>query len=174
MPNVKHIDRICLIVILIVTISCFSFTVAAGARKRKEITRQNELVSKQLKKLNQVTATLEHVKTRLHETRRKIKSFDEQIPNSPEIGKFLGDVGSMAKEKDVVLISVQPKSQEEEKTLTRTPVQMKFNGAFINIYQLLHEIETMNRIVVMEQMTIAKSKPDPECRVDLVAGILNR
>ena len=174
MPNVKQIDHICLIVVIIVTISCFSLTVVAGARKRREVTRQNEMISQQLMKLKQVVTKLKNLQSLLEATQEKIKFFDERIPRSSEIGKFLGDLGAMVKAKDIVLISVQPKSEEKEKTIARTPVHMKFKGAFVNIYHLLNELETMNRIVVMEQMTIVKSNKDQECQVDFVAGILNR
>ena len=76
--------------------------------------------------------------------------------------------------KEVDLISIHPQAMIEEKNCNRIPVRLIFEGSFVKVYQILHELETMNRTVVMEKLQITKSVNSKQCHVDLTANIFQR
>ena len=100
--------------------------------------------------------------------------LNERIPDSTQIGEFLKQVNTLMERKEVDLISIHPEAIVEEKKCNRIPVRLIFQGSFVKVYQILHELETMNRTVVMEKMQITKSVGSKHCHVDLTANIFQR
>ncbi len=62
----------------------------------------------------------------------------------------------------------------EEKIYTKIPVRLIFKGSFVNIYNLLYDLETMNRMLVTENMTISRPNLNDSCQVDLTASVFQR
>ena len=53
-------------------------------------------------------------------------------------------------------------------------IRLIFEGPFASVYRLVNDLETMNRMVVMEKMKITKSNKAQPCRVDLTASVFER
>jgi Tfp pilus assembly protein PilO len=77
-------------------------------------------------------------------------------------------------ERKIVLTSMQPLPTVEEKHYTKIPIRLIFKGSFVNIYRLLHDLETMNRVVVTEKMVISRSSLADKCQVELIASVFQR
>ena len=75
------------------------------------------------------------------------------------------------RERNTALINLEPLAPLEEELYTKYPIRLIFKGSFIKVYQVLHDLETMNRKVVIEEINISKSNMDQECLVDLSASI---
>ena len=80
----------------------------------------------------------------------------------------------MIKERDIVLISLKPLPTVKEIRYTRIPIRLMFKGSFADIYHLLYDFETMNRLLVMEKMIISKPDRDKLCHVDLTISVFER
>ena len=66
------------------------------------------------------------------------------------------------KKRKVTLVSLQPIASVEEKLFTKIPIKLMLKGSFVNIYNLLYDFETMNRMLVAENMTITRGHV-PKC-----------
>jgi len=64
------------------------------------------------------------------------------------------ELGNLMEKREIALVSVQPQPGIKEKLFTRIPIHMVFKGAFLKVYQLMHDLEGMRRKVVMEKIAI--------------------
>ncbi|MBW1996001.1 MAG: type 4a pilus biogenesis protein PilO [Deltaproteobacteria bacterium] len=144
------------------------------AKTRKEIQRKNEFLSKQMIHLKRTDARLKALKHALGALEKRLEDYRKRIPRSAEISRFFRDIDTIAKKKGIGLISVQPQPEKKEKSLTRIPIRMVFKGNFANIHRLLNALESLKRLVVMEQMTIVRTSTDKQCQVELLASIFKR
>ena len=172
--NLKTLDRMCLTIIILAAIVCGYAVVSWGYKQQKLIQQENAILSKKLKDLNLAETNLQRLKVILDSTQNELKILNERIPDSTQIGEFLKQVDALMERKEVDLISMHPQAIVEEKNCNRIPIRLIFEGSFAKVYQILHELETMNRTVVMEKMQIAKSTDTKICRVDLTANIFQR
>jgi Tfp pilus assembly protein PilO len=62
----------------------------------------------------------------------------------------------------------------EETLYTKIPIKLMLKGSFSNIYNLLYDFETMNRMVVAENMTISRSNFAEDCQAELTANVYQR
>ena len=80
----------------------------------------------------------------------------------------------MMKNRDVLLEEVQPRPQTNGNMVIKNPVRMIGTGSFSNIYRFLMELESKDRAVIIENMTIVRSENTKGCRMDLLASILQK
>ena len=172
--RLKTLDRICLTIIVFAVVICGYAVVSWGFKQQKLIRQENAILSKKIEDLNLAETNLQRLRSILDTTQNELKLLNERIPDSTQIGEFLKQVNTLMERKEVDLISIHPEAIVEEKKCNRIPVRLIFEGSFGKVYQILHELETMNRTVVMEKMQIAKSKDKKICRVDLTANIFQR
>jgi Tfp pilus assembly protein PilO len=172
--SVRTLDRIGLTIIVLATIICGYAVVSWGFKQQKLIRQENAILSKKIEDLNLAEANLQRLRSILESTQNELKILNERIPDSTQIGEFLKQVNALMERKEVDLISIHPEAIVEEKKCNRIPVRLIFEGSFVQVYQILHELETMNRTVVMEKMQIARSVNSKQCHVDLTANIFQR
>ena len=172
--SLKNMDRLCMLTILSVTLISAGLVFHLTAKRQKGMAQKNKLVSQQLKKLESTEQNAKQLQAVLGEKTRELEAFNEKIPETQEFGEFLDQLDRMMKQKNLALISVQPQAEVEEKTLKKIPVRMIFNGTFINIFNMIHALETTGRTMVMEKIAMAKSGLDEKCRVELLASIFSR
>lgn len=172
--SLKNTDRLCLLAILSVTLISAGLVFHLTVKHQKAIEEKNRLISQRLNDLESTEQNAKKLQAVLDDARAELEAYNEKIPETPEFGEFLDQLDRMMKQRDLVLISVQPQADIAEKTLTKIPVRMLFNGTFVNIFEMIHAMETTGRTVVMEKINIAKSDLDDKCRVELLASIFSR
>jgi hypothetical protein len=47
-------------------------------------------------------------------------------------------------------------------------------GSFVDIYNLLYDFENMNRMLVVENMTVSRSNLAEDCQAELTANVYQR
>ena len=172
--SLKRLDHICLTIIILSTITFGYIVINWGFKQQKLIRQENAILSKKIEDLNLAETNLQRLRSILDSTQNELKILNERIPDSTKIGEFLKQVNALMKRKEVDLISIHPEAIVEEKKCNRIPVRLIFEGSFVKVYQILHELETMNRTVVMEKMNITHSIDSLHCHVDLTANIFQR
>jgi len=172
--SIKNLDRICLVIVIMVTMVCGYFTTGSSIKQRKIIRQENELLAKKSADLNVTETNLQHLKTTLNATRTKLKTLNERIPESAEIGNFLKQIDLLIIKRKIDLIRLEPLATVKERLYTKIPVRMVLKGTFVNVYRLLCDLETMNRMLIMEKIVISKSEKKADCRVELTANVFER
>ncbi len=169
--KMKKFDRFCLLIVVVVSV-VFGYCIVSNVSKQKRrILQEKDLISEKLKKLNLAEANLENLKKFLDDTKKELKVINDQIPKTAKIGMLLRDVDSLMKEREELLINIEPLPPIMESHYKRIPIRMEFKGSFENTYKILYDLETMNRLLVMEKIKIFKSNVDQHCKVDLTTSV---
>ena len=172
--KISTLDRICLAVVLCLSLAGGFWAVSLSVKHQEKIRQENNLLSERLKDLNSAETNLQQLRAALDTTRRELGYLNERIPETPKMGEFLKNVDSLIKQRKVGLLNLQPQPVVQEEFYDRIPIQLRLLGSFVNIYQLLCDLETMNRMVVLEKITITKIRQAMECQVDLTACVFTR
>lgn len=171
--SLKYLDRICLIVVIIITGLSFYGVVRQVAAKKDVIRQTRELFSTRNNDLTLADASFEQLETILAEQRNALEALNERVPDSAEMGEFLKQLDILIKARNIDLATLQPLSVATGPLYTRIPLQMAFRGSFDNVYNLLHDFENMNRMLAVDRMTITRGG-DGSCSVKLTASVFER
>lgn len=172
--RLKNLDRICLIMVIVISVSSGYWVVNTSAKQQKDLQFRKELFLKRSKELSLADKSLKQHGKILDMNKGALKSLNERIPESVEIGAFLRELDSLMNKRGIRLLSVQPLPPQIKKNYTRIPIHLIFNGSYINVYHLLHDLESMTRILVIEKLNISKPSISTDCRVDLTVSVFER
>jgi Tfp pilus assembly protein PilO len=172
--NIKTLDRICLVTVVVIFLVCGYWVVSGGIRQVREIRQEKNLLSNTLKNLALAETSLQQLDAAIAETRKQMKALNARIPDSAKVGEFLKQLDALMKERKVVLESFQSLPVVKEKLFTRIPIRLTCRGSFANIYHLLHDLETMNRLADVEKITITNPDSSPACRLEMTTRIFQR
>jgi Tfp pilus assembly protein PilO len=172
--DIKTLDRICIVLVVTVSLVCAYWVFKQSVKQRRHITEEDKIISKRVKELKSAEENFEQLNQLLKEIKTELESMDKRIPKSADIGGILKQLDALVKNRSVVLISLQPLPMVEEKIYTKIPIRLMFKGSFANIYNLIYDLETMNRMLVTENMTISRANLNDSCQVDLTASVFQR
>jgi len=172
--SMKHLDRICLAIIIIVSVLCGYWVVGNGIKQKQDIQQNKKLLTRQLNNLQLAEASVVQLKTILKEKEAGLTILRDKIPESEELGKLIKHLDGLIRSREIDLLTLQPLPGVKEESYTRIPVRLIFKGSFINVYQLLHDFEVMDRILRMDKIAIVLIEIENLCRVDLTASVFAR
>ncbi len=172
--TIKQLDRACLIIVIVVSLICGYLTVRHITQKKRQFGVEKNILSKRMKEVNLATTDLEELKANLAEIKKELNYLNERIPKTGKIGLLLKQINSLMKQRQITLISLEPLPVRQEKVYLKNPIQLVFNGSFVDVHHLIRDLERMNRLVVMEMMTISKQENSDLCRVKLLTSVFER
>ena len=174
MLSIKNIDRICIVIILLIALGSGYLTSNLVVKQKRLLRQENQLLSKRIKDMNLAEISLKQIRTVLDNARRELKALNERIPEKAEIGALIHQLDAKFRERKITLAGFMPQPPQKEKLYTKVPLRLTFTGTFNNIYHLLDDLETMNRILVVEQISVKGGQSGDENTVDLTANVFER
>ena len=172
--NIKRFDQICISLVIIVSLICGYWVMNRIIKQRGQLRQENEIISKTIIELKSAEENFENLNTLLADTKTELEFLDKRIPRSVNIGQVLKEIDYLMKDRNITLLSLQPLPPVEEKLYTKIPIRVMFEGSFANIYHLLYDLETMNRMLVAENMSISRRNLDEKCQAVLTACVYQR
>ena len=172
--SVKTLDRIGILLIIALSFTCGYWVIRNSVSKHKQLRQENDIVAKSLNQLRSTEDNFKNINSLMIQTKKELEFLDRRIPKSVNIGEVLKEIDSFMKKRKVTLISMQPMASVEEKLYTKIPIKLMLKGSFINIYNLLYDFETMNRMLVTENITISRSNFAENCQAELTANVYQR
>jgi Tfp pilus assembly protein PilO len=172
--SLKHVDRFCLAFVVVVSLLCGYLSVTYVSKKRQQFGIEKETLSQRMQEVNLAETNLEELKRALAETKEELDYLNERIPESGKIGFLLKQIDSLVQSRQMTLINLQPLPVREEKIYYRNPIQLTFKGSFMNIWHVIHDLERINRVVLMDKIIITKQEDLGQCQVELMASVFER
>jgi Tfp pilus assembly protein PilO len=172
--SLRTLDRLCLVIVILALAGSGFWVLGQAIVQRREIRIEQEILSKKMQDLKVTEIGLRQLQAVLRDKRTAIAALDERVPESAQMGRFLKELGGLTKRRQVLLISLQPMPPVEEKLYIRNPVNLVCKGPFINVYQLLVDFESMNRLLEMGTLKITRTAEERLCQVDLVVNVFER
>lgn len=174
MLSIKNIDRICIVLILLIALGSGYLASNRVVKQKRLLRQENQLLSKRIKDMNLAEISLKQIRTVLDNARRELKALNERIPEKAEIGALIHQLDAKFRARKIILAGFMPLPPQKEKLYTKVPLRLTFTGTFNNIYHLLDDLETMNRLLVVEQITIKGGESGDASTVDLIANVFER
>jgi len=172
--NMRLIDTGCVILLIVAVLA--GGVIVQNKYSHNYSLHQREIArSMALKnKLKLVTSTLEQLQSTHGKRENELKILNKKVPDSPNIGEFLRELHVRVKERKVTLIDFNHTPSHAFNNYKRIPVKIIVQGSFLNIYRLIHDLETMNRVVVFEQVEIQRDKEQTFCQAVLMVHVFQQ
>ena len=171
--NIKTVDRVCLVVICLIAVSLGYWTLNNRMNDREKKNRDKAIYSGISNNLSNVQKDLEYLTSMRDKKKKILDLLKKRIPDTPEAGFFLKTIDKSIRDNNLELISVNPQTPMEEGPYSRIPVQIVLRGGFKKIYGLVHDLETMERLIVVEKLKVERTFKDKDCRAELTAAIFS-
>ena len=122
--SIKHIDRTCLIAIVILSMRALIWPLVMSPKKKRVLELKKTILSKQMTKVSLAALNLEDLKTALADTQKALSHLNERIPEPGKIGRLLKQIDALMTHRDIALVSLRPLPAKEEKMYIKHPIKL--------------------------------------------------
>jgi Tfp pilus assembly protein PilO len=172
--TVKTIDRFCLGAAIMALIVCGYWFFLQSLRQERFYHQEKNRLTKEVHDVELAEKNIERLKASTRSTAEELNVLNRQIPEDAQIGLFLKELDGLMQKREIDLISVQPQLILKEKLYQKVPIKVSCKGLFVNIYNLLQDLGTLDRFIIVDRMTIGKAERAGYCQLDLTALIFMR
>lgn len=128
------------------------------------LTQQRAKMEVQRSKLNELenaTVAAEDLSAQLKKIEEAIQVFESKLPPSSEIHTVLQNVTLIAQRHGLTPKTIRTLKHEENRGYIEQPLEMELDGNFNSYYAFLLELEKLDRITKIRELTL-KKKSDHE------------
>ena len=174
--DLKKLNRACLVTLVVTAVVTGALASIHLSDQRRIIREENAVLSKQSVDLSAAENSLARVAALLEATRRQVAMLNERIPPNADIGKFIKQLQVRLQDREIQLLNLVPLEVEASRRYKKVPLKLELTGAFVNVFELIHDLETMPRMVRIEKLTIARTGDQALalCRVRLRMAVFER
>jgi Tfp pilus assembly protein PilO len=173
-PNVKTVDRFCLMVLIVVVVLCGYWLINQGIRQERLFREEKDSLTRQIQDTRLAEMNIQQLRVSTTAAADELSNLKKRIPEDAEIGTFLKQLNGLMKKRGVTLVSVQPQPIIKEPLYQKIPIRLSCTGPFVNLYYLLQDLDTMDRLVMTERLAIGKTEQPGHCQLDLTAVVFVR
>ena len=116
--------------------------------------RQQELRDNQTK-----TTIRPYVEQQVADSKRRTAMFEKQLPRQVEWGQFLNDITLLRDQAGLRDCYIVPTGAKPNDLFVEFPIQVKFQGDFLNVYSFLRQMEQMQRLTRVRDLTVRAKEP---------------
>lgn len=124
-----------------------------------------------LKELEQATAAAEDLTAQLQEIEEAIKAFESKLPPSSEIHTVLENVTLIAQRHGLTPKSIRTQKNRDNRGYIEQPLEMELHGNFNSYYAFLLELEKLDRITKIRELSLKKSDREGQTAAKFVMSI---
>jgi len=172
--NMRAVDMGCILVLLVAAAAGGFFLQQNFSRHTSQIKLEAEQLRDQKNSLKFALAKLKQVQSQFKEQENRIQELNKRIPKAPEMGDFLAQLHARVEERKITLLDFNHKPAQGVERYKRIPIQIMVMGDFLNIYQLLHDLETLNRVFVFEKIVIQRQEGKKICQATLLGSVFQQ
>ena len=152
--GIRELLFVCVMVGLLVCTYLFVFKRAN--EKRAGLLSDIELKQRTLTNLQQATAGIQDLNNKIAELQQAIKFFESKLPQGKEVDKILDDVTKMVSANNLETKSFKTLKVERNANYSEQPIQMSLSGDFNGFYAFLLQLEKLQRLTRVSDMTLQK------------------
>ena len=127
---------------------------------------------RRLEELEQATAAATDLAMQLERVEEAIAVFESKLPHTSEIHKVLENVTVIAQKNGLMPKTIRTLKRKNNRGYIEQPLKMELHGNFNSYYSFLLELEQMDRITKIRELTLRKrSKYEGETEATFVMSI---
>lgn len=172
--NLKVVDRLCLVAAIIMFLLCGYWLLNRTLKQDGLVRQEKALLTKQMNDMRLAERNTEQLKASIKAAADELMNLNKQIPEDVQIGTFLKHLDGLIRKRNIELITVQPQPVIKEKLYQKIPIRLSCKGSFVKLYQLIQDLDSMERLITMERMAIGKPEQSGDCQLDLTVLVFAR
>lgn len=122
--------------------------------RQAELRAQIDLKTRELESNRRETAIRSTLQLEVDDLRRRLARYDKQLPKQVEWGQFLNDITLLRDQAGLRDCHVVPTGPKPNDTFVEFPINVKFQGDFLNVYAFLRQMEQMQRLTRVRDLTV--------------------
>lgn len=130
-----------------------------------------QLINQQKNDLDLTQTNIKTLKKTLADYQTFLAHLGQRIPATSGIGHFLSTLDQIAGHHGVKMLKVAHDPPEKTNRYHQVMVHMVFKGSFKNIYTLIHALETLNRLVIIDTIQLTRQDGTAVCTAQVSAII---
>jgi type IV pilus assembly protein PilO len=130
-----------------------------------------EVLRAKLDELEQATAAAEDLAGQLEKIEAAIKAFESKLPPSSEIHTVLENVTLIAQRHGLTPKSIRTQKNKDNRGYIEQPLEMELHGNFNSYYAFLLELEKLDRITKIRELSLKKSEREGQTEATFVMSI---
>ncbi|HOK94635.1 MAG TPA: type 4a pilus biogenesis protein PilO [Anaerohalosphaeraceae bacterium] len=142
----------------------------ANAHLTQERAKMEALQAK-LNELERATATAQDLNVQLQKIEEAIAAFESKLPPSSEIHTVLENVTLIAQRQGLTPKAIRTLKNRQNRGYIEQPLSMELHGNFNSYYAFLLELEKLDRITKIRELTLKKSKQEGQTEATFVMSI---
>jgi Tfp pilus assembly protein PilO len=172
--GIKNLDRACLAILVLVALAGTAWNVGTVMSQESMLKRDSEWKDQERSRLEQADRNRKALKQTMSQMQPELAGLKKRIPQQTDMGALLQQLNLRMKERQIIMSTIQPQTAVTEGIYTKIPVRLVFQGSFLQAYRFLYDVETMDRLLVPEKITMTGLEPHRECQVDLTVLVYER
>jgi len=106
----------------------------------------------------------------VQELESRVLNYDRQFPRQADLGDFIKDMTRVSQQLALRDWKYQPAAPKRGDSYFELPIQMNFQGEFLNVYSFLSEVEHLQRLTRIRKVAI-KAKDSKTGLVEVEIGL---
>ncbi len=172
--GIKNLDRACLVILVLVALAGTAWNVGTMMSQERRLSRDRESREQERSRLAQADRNRKAIRQTLNQLQPELADLKRRIPQQTDMGALLKQLDLRMRERRIVMATIQPQTAVPEGLYRKIPVRLVFQGSFLQAYHFLSDVETMDRLLVPEKITMTGVEPNRECQVDLTVLVYER
>jgi len=172
--NMRVVDMACIILLVIVVAAGGFFLQQNFSSHSSQLKLAKEQLLVEKSSLELAVAKLIQLQSQFREKQDRIHELNKRVPKEPGMGELLSQIHGLVKQKDIVLIDFNHKPAQGVERYKQIPVQIIVKGDFLNIYRLIHDLETLNRVFIFEKIMIQRQEGKNHCQATMLASVFKQ
>jgi len=165
---ITYLDRTGLAVILLTILGGILWTAGTIVIHQRQVQAEKDLMTREAAGLTLAKSNLQNLRTARSRVQEDAAGLYLRIPQRIEMGALVKTLHTRMKERRLTLVSLQPQPPVPEDLYTKIPIRLVFQGSFAQIYRFVHDVETMQPLLIPEEIIIAGSESSRgNCQVEL-------
>jgi Tfp pilus assembly protein PilO len=99
------------------------------------------------------TDRLPRVTNELAELKSRLANF-KQLPPEPQLGQFIHNIDSLSRKSGLPEPTVVPGETVSDELYSEQPIQLSFRGDFMSIFNFIHQVEDMERLTRVRDVSL--------------------
>ena len=155
---IAHVNKLCALVMIVVILTggvgLWRYFTTHRARLRLE----TRLALTQKKDLAFAATTRDKLRKLLDKKELALDRVKQRVPATAKMGVLLRDLHGIAENRGIRLENLNYLAEERLRGYRRIPLEIMARGHFYALYGFIHDLETLNRICILE--TVEINRPD--------------
>ena len=115
--------------------------------KRKAVRERREMIELVIKKMREEGRQIPMMEIQLESLRKDEKNYRRDMPESMDLGPFLNTIAQLMSENNLKDQSVKPGNEVKLGSLGCIPVEIKFKGRIVQVFEFFKSLQRLDRAV---------------------------